>query len=90
MAKEKTVTVVNTGLCAIYINRVQMLPDAELEISAEMLNTSAIEYLIARGELEVKDNAKVNKEVADRVNKRKKKDPNEGKTLSQLEDGGEF
>lgn len=90
MAKEKKITIVNTGLSAIYINRVRLMPDDEIEIEEAELNTSGVEYLIHRGEISVKNNKALNEEVKGRVAKKVKKDPFEGKSQKELEDGGEY
>lgn len=90
MAKEKKVTLVNSGLSAIFIGRTRILPDEEIEIDADSLTTSGIEYLVFRGELSVVSDKSAEKEIKERVSKRVKKDPNEGKTLKELEDGGEY
>ncbi|QPD96193.1 hypothetical protein [Enterobacter phage N5822] len=46
--------------------------------------------LIARGDLKVKNDDEKTEAVRERVSKRKKASPTEGKTKSELEDGGEF
>lgn len=90
MAKAKEITIVNTGVCAIYIGTDRIMPDEEMNVPAEALETSAFGYLIARGEISVKDNSAMNKEIKERVLSKRKKDKDEGKTKAQLEDGGEF
>lgn len=90
MAKAKEITVVNTGLAAIYIMRERVLPDEEMTIPAEILEAGSLDFLISRGELAIKDDAAQTARIAEKVNKRKKKDPTEGKTQKELEDGGEF
>lgn len=93
MAKEKSVelvTVVNTGVCLVIVDGKNIMPNEELEIYAGKLSTPAFEYLIARGELEVKDDRQTNAEIKEKVSARTKKDPNAGKTKKQLEDGGEY
>ncbi|QVW27733.1 hypothetical protein [Hafnia phage Pocis76] len=90
MAKAKEITIVNTGLCAIYIGADRILPDEELAIPEELLSADSIRALIASGELSVKDDSKTTKEIAAEVNKRRKRDPFEGKSIKELEDGGEF
>lgn len=90
MAKAKEITVVNTGLAAIYINRERILPDEEMTVPAEILETSAFEYLIGNGELSIKDDSAKTKEIKEAVNRKRKKDPTEGKSQKELEDGGEF
>lgn len=90
MAKSKTVTIVNTGLCAIHINRERIMPDEEFEIPAEYLELDGIKYLFGRGELAVKDDSATTKKIFEEVKKKQKRNPDEGKTKAQLEDGGEF
>ena len=90
MAKPKTVTVVNSGLCPIYIGLDRVMPDEEYELAAEKLEEDAFKYLFGRGELVVKDDIATTKSVVEKANKNKKRNPDEGKTKAQLEDGGEF
>lgn len=86
----KEFVIVNTGLCAIYIGLDRLLPDEELTISEELLNAASIKLLISTGELTIKDNVEMNKTIKEEIQKRRKRDPLEGKTLKELEDGGEF
>lgn len=90
MAKVENVILVNSGVCNLIIDGEVVKPDAEIEVSAKFLELPGFETLISRGELTIKDNTEANKEVKERVKKRKKADPDEGKTVSQLEDGGEY
>ena len=90
MAKEKMITVFNDAACAIYIGSDRLMPDEEMSIPAEMLELPAFEYLISRGELKVKDDSAKNAEIRERANRKRKADPDAGKTKAQLEDGGEF
>ena len=93
MAKEKSVelvTVVNTGVCLVIVDGQNIMPNEELEVDAVKLSTPAFEYLIVRGELEVKDDRKANADIKEKVSARTKKDPNAGKTKQQLEDGGVY
>lgn len=88
--KTGNVTVINKGLCMIYFKGEKHKPDSEFEIEAADLENAGIEMLIARGNLVVKDDSEATKEVKERVNKRIKKDPDEGKSIAELEDGGEY
>lgn len=90
MAKAKAITIVNTGLCAIYIGRDRILPDEEMEITEELLSADSIKSLINSGEITVKDNTELNKSIKEELSKRRKRDPFEGKSQKEVEDGGEF
>lgn len=90
MAKEKNVTLVNSGVCSIFIKGDRYVPGDEIEVLESDLETSGIEMLIARGDLKVKNDEEKTEAVKARVSKRKKASPTEGKTKSELEDGGEF
>lgn len=91
MAKAKNeIVVVNTGLSAIYINRELVMPDDEFEIPSDYLELPAFESLFAVGSLTVKDDSAATKEVVERARAKAKKDPFEGKSRKELEDGGEF
>lgn len=88
--KSELVTLVNTGLCVIYIGRDRIMPGESIDVEAEALETEAMEYFISRGEFTVKDNSALTEEVKTRANSKRKKDPTEGKSQAELEDGGEF
>lgn len=90
MAKAKEITLVNTGLAAIYIERDRVMPDEEIEVDAELLEAQSIQSLIARGEMTIKDNTKLNKEIIEKVAAKRKADPFASKSLKELEDGGEY
>lgn len=93
MAKEKNVenvVLVNTGVCTIHFKGDRHLPGEEFEIKATDLQNKGIESLIYRGNLIVKDNSTATAEIKDRVESKRKKDPKEGKSRKELEDGGEF
>lgn len=93
MAKAKasaTVTLINSGVAVIYVNRQRVMPGEEIEVSAELLEAESIQFLIARKEFTIKDNADLNAEIIEKNTKKKKADPNEGKTQKELEDGGEY
>lgn len=86
----KKIILVNTGLCVMFFNGEKLMPEQEMEVKEKDLELPGIESAIMRGELTVKDNSELNAEVKERVSKRKKKDPDDGKTKDQLEDGGEY
>lgn len=86
----KKIILVNTGLCVMFFNGQKLMPEQEMEVKEKDLLLPGIESAIMRGELTVKDDSELNAEVKERVSKRKKKDPDDGKTKDQLEDGGEY
>lgn len=90
MAKEKDVIIVNTGLAAIHVFRERILPDQEMAIPESLLETDGIQYLISRGEIEIKDDSARTKEIKAEAVKNKKKSRHEGKTQKELEDGGVY
>lgn len=90
MAKEKNVILVNVGVCTIYFKGDRHLPGDEFEVATADLENKGIESLIHRGDLIVKDNSAATAEIKDRVESKRKKDPKEGKSRKELEDGGEF
>lgn len=90
MAKEKEFTLVNTGLALIIIDRVKVMPGKEIVVSKEVLERQGTKALISEGKLTIKDESDLNAEIAEKFNAKRRKDPNEGKTKKQLEDGGEF
>lgn len=90
MAKEKTVILSNAGVCAIHFKGDRYLPGDEMEISEKDIANKGIESLIHRGDLVIKDDSTATNEIKDRVEKQRKKDPKEGKSRKELEDGGEF
>lgn len=84
------VTVVNSGVSLIVFGGVRYSPDAEFEVKKSDLEKSSFQYLIASGQLEIKDDSEATKEIRTKVNGSKKKDPDEGKTQKELENGGEY
>lgn len=90
MAKEKTVTLVNSGVCSIFIKGDRYVPGDEIEVLESDLETSGIEMLIARGDLKVKNDDEKTEAVKERVSKSKKPSAADGKSKKELEDGGEF
>lgn len=90
MAKEKIVILSNVGVCAIYFKGNRYLPGDEIEIAENDLTNQGIEMLIHRGDLVIKNDVDATDEVIKRAEGKRKKDPNEGKSRKELEDGGEF
>lgn len=91
MAKAKnTVTLINSGVAVIYIDRNRVMPGEEIEVPASLVECDGIQYSITRKELTIKDNAELNAEIVEKNIKKKKKDPTDGKTQKELEDGGEY
>lgn len=90
MAEAKKIIIKNTGLCVMFFNGVKMMPGDEHEISEKDLKLPGIESAIARGELKVKNDEDLNEAVVERVAKKKKKDPDDGKTIKELEEGGVY
>lgn len=90
MAAAKKIIIKNTGLCVMFFNGVKMMPGDEQEITEKDLKLPGIESAIARGELKVKNDEDLNEAVVERAAKKKKKDPDDGKTIKELEDGGVY
>lgn len=78
---------INTGACVIIIDNEMLKPDDEITVDDDQLER--FETLIARGELTI-DNFKKNQDVVKKVSAKRKKDPADGKSRAELEDGGEF
>ncbi|WEY17671.1 hypothetical protein VC1_08 [Vibrio phage Vc1] len=89
MAAEKII-IINTGLCVMFFNGENVMPEHEMEVAEKDLKLPGIESSIVRGEFKVKDDSDLNEEVVERAAKRKKKDPDDGKTKDELEDGGVY
>lgn len=87
MAKKDTVTLINTAVCVIFVDDKMLKPGDQIVVDQSSIER--FESLIARGELTI-DNFKENQEVVKRVSAKRKKDPTEGKSRAELEDGGEF
>lgn len=90
MAAAKKIIIKNTGLCVMFFNGVKMMPGDEQEVAEKDLKLPGIESAIARGELKVKNDEDLNEAVVERVAKKKKKDPDDGKTIKELEEGGVY
>lgn len=78
---------INTGVCVIFIDNEMLKPNDEIVVDDEQMDR--FESLIARGELTI-DNFKANQKVVEKATAKRKKDPTEGKSRKELEDGGEF
>lgn len=90
MAKEKEITLVNTGVALIIIDRHDLMPGKELVVKDEVLARQGTKSLIAQGKLTIKDNSDLNAQIIEEFESKRKADPTEGKTKKQLEDGGEY
>lgn len=90
MAKEKEITLVNTGVALIIIDRVDVMPGKEITVAESVLERQGTKALMAEGKLTIKDNSDLNAEIVEAFKSKRKKDTNEGKTKKELEDGGEY
>lgn len=88
MTKEKTVTLKVSGVCLIIVEGAYRHPGDEFNVEESKLKDSAFEYLIAKGDLVVKDNSELNEEVKISAKSKRKKDPRDGKSKAELENGG--
>lgn len=88
MAKEKTVIVKVSGVCLVIIDGVHRHHGDEFQATEEQLKSSAFEYLIAKGDLEIKGDSEANEAIKEKAASKRKKDPKEGKSKAELEDGG--
>lgn len=80
----------NKGLCSIYFNGERYMPGEEFEATKEQLENQGVRSLIVRGDLVIKDNSDLNDEIIETMHKKRKASATEGKSLKQLEDGGEY
>lgn len=87
MAKQEKITLINTATCVIFIDGEMLKPGDHIDI--EQSEIERFESTIGRGDLTI-DNFNKNQEVVTKVASKRKKDPSEGKTRAELEDGGEF
>ncbi|AGF87853.1 hypothetical protein BROOKSBY_9 [Citrobacter phage vB_CfrD_Brooksby] len=90
MAKEKEITLVNTGVALIIIDRVDVMPGKEITVAESVLERQGTKSLVAQGKLTVKDNSELNDKIIEAFNEKRKPNPTEGKSKAQLEDGGEY
>ena len=90
MAKEKEITLVNTGVALIIIDRVDVMPGKEITVSESVLERQGTKSLIAHGKLTVKDNSELNDKIVEAFNEKRKPNQTEGKSKAQLEEGGEY
>lgn len=79
--------IINTGARVIIIDNEMLKPNDEITVDDDQLER--FETLIANGDLTI-DNFKKNQEVVKKVSAKRKKDPADGKSRAELEDGGEF
>lgn len=95
MAKEKTVVIVNVGV-ALQMFRLEdgsfakVLPDEEVTLPASVLDLPGLRCLIAREEIEVKDDSATNRKISAEMAKITKPDPWDKMSVKELEDGGEY
>lgn len=95
MAKEKTVIIVNVGV-ALQMFRLEdgsfakVLPDEEVTLPASVLDLPGLRCLIAREEIEVKDDSATNRKIRAEMAKITKPDPWDKMSVKELEDGGEY
>lgn len=90
MAKEKEITLVNTGVALIIIDRVDVMPGKEITVAESVLERQGTKSLVSQGKLTVKDNSELNDKIIEALNEKRKPNPIEGKSKAQLEDGGEY
>lgn len=83
-------TLVNDGACVIHFGGKRVMPGESFEVDADALKNQGIVYSICRGELSVKGNPDLTKQIKEEAYSKRSKDPYEGKTLKELEDGGEI
>ena len=90
MAKEKIVVLKNEGLSKIVFKGDSYMPGDDIEVTESELSLPSIESLIMRGKLSVKNDSEKTESIAAEAKSKRKKDPSEGKSRAELEDGGEF
>lgn len=88
--KVDRIALVNTGKAVLIIDGKRVLPKEEIDVTEAYLSRRAIRSLVFRGELTVKDNSALNKQVADEHAKLYKPDETQRKTVKELEDGGVY
>lgn len=85
--EKETVTLVVIGSCLVRHNKEDHTFESEFDVTQAELDSKGIQYLLANKMVKVLDNEKLTKSLIAKATKSKKKDPNEGKTLEQLEEG---
>lgn len=95
MAKEKNVVLLNVGT-ALQMFRLEdgsfarVLPDEEITLPASVINLPGVRCLIAREEIEIKDDSATNRKIRLEMAQKTKVDPWDKKSRKELEDGGEY
>ena len=95
MAKEKTVVIANVGVAMQMFRKedgtfAKVLPDEEITLPASVLTLPGVRCLIAREEIEVKDDSATNRQIREEMAEKKKPDSWDKKSRKELEDGGEY
>ncbi|WBF80854.1 hypothetical protein DDONNNOJ_00031 [Citrobacter phage BSwS KMM3] len=73
MAKEKEITLVNTGVALIIIDRVDVMPGKEITVAESVLERQGTKALMAEGKLTIKDNSDLNAEIVEAFKSKRKK-----------------
>lgn len=87
-AEDSVFTVKNTGVCIVHFKEHSAMPGESFEISDDDLSLPGVRSLIWNGSLSVTSHPEKQEEIKDSFTP--KKDPDDGKTAKQLEDGGEY
>ena len=80
----------NTGLAVIYIGGNRVMPEEEIEVADEVIESVGVKHLIARGELAIVGNSKKTKEIRQKAATRKKDKFETANSADELENGGEY
>lgn len=89
-AEKSTVTLKVIGACRVKFGGVNYSHGSEFEASESDLKGKGIGYLFTQKILVVKDNEAKTREVIETHRAGAKKDPNEGKSREELENGGDI
>lgn len=89
-ATKSTVTVKVTGACRVKLNGENLQYGSEFELDESELSRKGIGYLFAQKLLVVKDDEAKTREIIEAHRAGAKKDPNAGKSIQELENGGDI
>lgn len=85
-----TVVMIVSGKAIVMVDGVRYMPDEEFEVERRWLSKPGIKSLIFKGDIEIKNDVEATKAIRDEMEKKRKKDQDAQKTLTELEDGGEY
>lgn len=87
MAAPKTVSIKNIGVCLIRINKQDLPPDAEMEVTATEIESQSMKSMFHTKMIEFTDDPKRTREYIAEIREKAKFKPKTQKSIEELEKG---